>query len=258
MTRVYAVSDVHGYRDVLVRALADEGLTDADGRWAGADARLWFLGDYLDRGPDGVGVIDLVRGLVEESGGAVRALLGNHEVLALGMRLFGATPIPLPGEPGRSFARSWRRNGGLRSDQERLTDARADWLRTLPMAAHDAGALLVHSDTLAYLEWGRTLDDLVAAGRDRLASDDVAVWWETWRLLTSRGAFRGDDGPAAARELLEHLGGDRVVHGHSIVAEMLGRPYPDVTEPLSYADGRALAVDGGIYEGGPCLVARLA
>ena len=43
-----------------------------------------------------------------------------------------------------------------------------------------------------------------------------------------------------------------------IVAEMLGRDYTDVAEPLSYADGRALAIDGGIYEGGPCLVARLA
>ncbi|MGW8566520.1 metallophosphoesterase family protein [Isoptericola sp. NPDC055881] len=258
MTKVYAVSDVHGYRDVLVRALADEGLTDADGRWAGADARLWFLGDYLDRGPDGVGVIDLVRALVDESEGAVGALLGNHEVLALGMRTFGATEVPPPGEPGRSFARSWGRNGGRPGDQARLTDDHVTWLRTLPMAARDAGALLVHSDTLAYLEWGRTLDDLVAAGRDRLASDDLAVWWETWRLLTSRAAFRGEDGPRAARELLDQLGGDRVVHGHSIVAEMLGRPYTDITEPLSYADGRALAVDGGIYEGGPCLVARLA
>ncbi|MFD6177971.1 MULTISPECIES: metallophosphoesterase family protein [unclassified Isoptericola] len=258
MTRVYAVSDVHGYRDVLVRALAAEGLTDADGRWAGADARLWFLGDYVDRGPDGVGVIDLVRRLVEESEGAVGALLGNHEVLALGMRTFGATPPPGPGEPGRSFARSWGRNGGLATDQAGLTDEHVAWLRALPMAAQDAGALLVHSDTLAYLDWGRTLEDLVAAGRERLASEDLDVWWETWRRLTSRGAFRGESGPQAARELLEHLGGDRVVHGHSIVAEMLGVPYTDVTEPLTYADGRALAIDGGIYEGGPCLVARLA
>lgn len=258
MTRVYAVSDVHGYRDVLVRALVEEGLTDADGRWAGLDARLWFLGDYLDRGPDGVGVIDLVRRLVDESECAVGALLGNHEVLALGMRQFGATTIPGPGDAGRSFARSWERNGGLASDQARLTDEHVEWLRALPMAARDAGALLVHSDTLAYLEWGRTLEDLVAAGRDRLASDDLDVWWETWRRLTSRAAFRGEGGPQAARELLDHLGGDRVVHGHSIVAEMLGRAYTDVTEPLSYADGRALAIDGGIYEGGPCLVARLA
>ncbi|MCZ2263969.1 metallophosphoesterase family protein [Isoptericola sp. QY 916] len=258
MTRVYAVSDVHGYRDVLVRALAEEGLTDADGRWAGRDARLWFLGDYLDRGPDGVGVIDLVRRLVDESGGAVAALLGNHEVLALGMRRFGATTIPPPGEPGRSFARSWARNGGLDRDQARLTDEHVAWLGALPMAAHDAGALLVHSDTLAYLGWGRTLEDLNAAGRDRLASDDLVVWWETWRDLTSRAAFRGEHGPRAARELLDHLGGDRVVHGHSIVAEMLGTAYTDVTEPHSYADGRALAIDGGVYEGGPCLVARLA
>ena len=63
------------------RLLRDAGLLDAGERWRGADARLWLLGDLADRGPDGIGAIDLVRRLERESGGAVRCLLGNHEAL---------------------------------------------------------------------------------------------------------------------------------------------------------------------------------
>ena len=40
--------------------------------------------------------------------------------------------------------------------------------------------------------------------------------------MTSRYAFRGDTGPVVATELLERLGGRRIVHGHSIVADQLG------------------------------------
>ena len=38
-------------------------------RWTGADARLWLVGDLVDRGPDGIGAIELVRRLERESAG---------------------------------------------------------------------------------------------------------------------------------------------------------------------------------------------
>ncbi len=39
---------------------------------------LYFLGDYVDRGPDSKGVIDFIRGL-EKDGYTVSCLKGNHE-----------------------------------------------------------------------------------------------------------------------------------------------------------------------------------
>ena len=77
----FVVGDVHGQRDVLVRLLRDAGLIDAHERWSGGDARLWLLGDLVDRGPDGIGAIDLVRRLQEEA--SVGCLLGNHEVMLI-------------------------------------------------------------------------------------------------------------------------------------------------------------------------------
>ena len=258
MTRVYAVSDVHGHPEKLKASLHEAGLTDAEGNWSGQDARLWFLGDFFDRGPDGIGVLRYVRELIDQApDDAIRMLLGNHEILALGMWKFGDTFVPHDGLSARSFERSWALNGGQDRDQELLTDDETDWLLDRPMLALDAGHLLMHSDTAEYVEWGDTIDQINAAARAELHSDDIEVWWEIWRRMTSRYAFRGDGGPEIARIMLQHLGGQRIVHGHSIVADQLGIDPQYLTEPLLYADGLVLGIDGGAFDGGPCLVVEL-
>lgn len=255
--RTFAVSDIHGYAGKLQDSLHKAGLTDEGGDWAGADARLWFLGDYFDRGPDGIAVVDLVRKLEKQSAGAVRALVGNHEVLALGMHLFGTTEVPHDGLLTRTFERSWLLNGGRDGDQERLTDDHVEWLRGLPVIALDGDHLLMHSDTIEYLEWGRTIDDINATAARLLASDDIATWWEMWRLMTSRYAFRGRHGAAAAGRLLDRLGGRRIVHGHSPIADLAGVEPAALTAPVLYAEGRVLGIDGAVFDEGPCLVAEL-
>lgn len=258
MTRVFAVSDIHGHLEKLTAALQDAGLTDADGNWAGDDARLWFLGDFFDRGPDGIGVLRYVRGLIEQApDSAIEMLLGNHEILALGMRKFDDTFVPHDGITLRSFERSWALNGGQDRDQELLTDDETDWLLDRPMLALDAGHLLMHSDTAEYIEWGDSIEAINAAASTELHSDDIEVWWEIWRRMTSRYAFRGDGGPEIARIMLQHLGGQRIVHGHSIVADQLGIDPQYLTDPLLYADGLVLGIDGGAFDGGPCLVVEL-
>jgi hypothetical protein len=260
MTTVYAVSDIHGHLEKVTAALHKAGLTDAGGNWSNQDARLWFLGDYFDRGPDGIGVLTLVRRLVAQAAagaGEVRALLGNHEILALGMRRFGDTFVPHDGISTRSFERSWAMNGGQDRDQELLTDDDAAWLADLPMLGLDADHLLIHSDTEEYLGWGSTIAEINATAREDLHSEDITVWWELWRRMTSRYAFRGAGGPSVARELLHRLGGHRIVHGHSIVADQLGIDPAYLTGPLLYAEGLVLGIDGGAFDGGPCLVVEL-
>lgn len=260
MTATYAVSDIHGHPEKLTAALQTADLIDAENNWSGRDVRLWFLGDYFDRGPDGIGVLHLVRRWAAQASGGtgeVRTLLGNHEILALGMRRFGNTFVPHEGITLRSFERSWALNGGQDRDQELLTDDDVAWLIEQPMLGLDADHLLMHSDTEEYLEWGDTIDEINEAARADLHTDDITVWWEVWRRMTSRYAFRGEGGPAVAAELLNHLGGRRIVHGHSIVADQLGIDPAYLTGPLLYADGLALGIDGGTFDGGPCLVVQL-
>lgn len=71
-TPIYAIGDIHGQRHKLDRAL---DLIEADG---GPDARIVFLGDYTDRGPDSAGVLDrLIAG--KAAGKPWTFLMGNHD-----------------------------------------------------------------------------------------------------------------------------------------------------------------------------------
>jgi serine/threonine protein phosphatase 1 len=94
---LYAVGDIHGRADLLADLLRQIE-ADAAGRNA-SRTTLVFVGDYVDRGPDSRGVVemllhDLPRGF------DARFLKGNHEALLLD---FVADPDKLD---------HWRRNGG--------------------------------------------------------------------------------------------------------------------------------------------------
>jgi serine/threonine protein phosphatase 1 len=95
--RIYCVGDVHGRSDLL-SGVSDAIARDLDARPIGKALTI-CLGDYVDRGPDSAGVIDLLaRG---DFPTPLETLRGNHEVMMLG---FLAEPLELG---------AWRRFGGL-------------------------------------------------------------------------------------------------------------------------------------------------
>jgi serine/threonine protein phosphatase 1 len=77
--RIYAIGDVHGRADLLKRVLAK---IDVDAR-EHPDRRCLtiLLGDYVDRGPDSRGVIDLL--VARSRTHEVIPLMGNHEAMML-------------------------------------------------------------------------------------------------------------------------------------------------------------------------------
>ncbi|MFD6330122.1 metallophosphoesterase [Streptomyces niveus] len=268
---LYVVGDVHGYLDELVAALAEQGLIDEEGSWAAGNTRLWFLGDFTDRGPDGVGVIDLVMRLSAEAaaaGGYCKALMGNHELLLLGARRFGDTPVN-SGAGTATFQAAWLLNGGQKTDMERLQDVHLQWMSRLDALVEEDGHLLMHSDTTAYLDYGTTIEDVNDNVRAILTRNDADECWDIFRKLTKRFAFRDGGGPEAARELMAAYGGGRIVHGHSPIPYLLGEvgtedasdgeedSGPVVDGPHVYADGLAIAMDGGVTMAGKLLVVQL-
>jgi hypothetical protein len=257
-----AVGDVHGCLGPLRETLYRVGFIDERARWCGEDARLWFLGDLTDRGPDGVGVLDLVMSLqpqAADAGGLVGCLLGNHELMLLAAHL-PAGRRPRADEeldPHALFRERWFGNGGQDTDSARLTDAHLEWIAGLPAMAHAGDHLLVHADTAGYLEYGESVE-AVNAAIGRLLSDpvDVEEIDHLTHLMTKRFAFAADDGPAA-REFLRTFGGRQLVHGHSPIPLLLGIEPSAVTGPLVYAGGYAVNLDTGVFLGGPCLVSAL-
>ncbi|GAA4414058.1 metallophosphoesterase [Actinokineospora soli] len=251
---LYVVSDVHGHHEELVSELQAAGLIDRSSRWAGGRDALWFLGDYVDRGPDGLAVIDLVMSLQVQAaaaGGHVGALLGNHEIQFLAADRFGTTPLPGWSDPKGAYG-TWLRWGGLPADLDGLTDDHRAWLYGLPAVALVGDHLLLHSDTIGYLGLGASVDDVNAAVAEQLRSDAAVVWQTLAMRLSRRQEFRGSAGREAARDVLAALGGRAIVHGHSTIPEFFGGEGPVV-----YAGGLVTAVDGGSYNGGRVLVVRL-
>ncbi|MET9057436.1 metallophosphoesterase [Streptomyces antibioticus] len=265
---LFVVGDVHGYLEELIAALREKGLIDAAGHWCAGTARLWFLGDFTDRGPDGIGVIDLVMRLSAEaaaSGGYCKALMGNHELLLLGAKRFGDTPVN-SGAGTATFQAAWLLNGGQKYDMDRLQDHHLQWMARLDAVEEVDGHLLVHSDTTAYLDYGDSIEAVNDTVRETITRNDADEVWDLFRKFTKRFSFRDEGGADAVRSLLDTYGGTRIVHGHSPIPYLLGEVGsedgeehrdPVVEGPHVYADGLAIAMDGGVTMAGKLLVQQL-
>ncbi|MDN4492949.1 metallophosphoesterase [Ureibacillus aquaedulcis] len=73
MDKVFVIGDIHGCYSLLEPILS---------KWNPVEEQLVFLGDYLDRGPDSLKVIQRIMQLAQEYD--VVTLSGNHERLFLG------------------------------------------------------------------------------------------------------------------------------------------------------------------------------
>src|SRR5207245_2508221 len=137
----------HGQFEVMRGLLRGAGLTDDADHWAAGAATLWFMGDFFDRGPDGVAAVDLAMRLQTEAaaaGGAVHSILGNHDILILSAQRFG----PDAGDGfGDQFWADWMLNGGQLHDLRRLTRKHVRWLSNLPLMAKVGNVLLAHADS---------------------------------------------------------------------------------------------------------------
>ena len=123
--RVYAVGDVHGCSEHL-RALHGAIARDLATRPV-VDAQLVHLGDYVDRGPDSAGVIEILLRPFPQSGSSPRPrvvnLMGNHEDMMLAAL---ADPDAAP---------HWLANGGdaaLESWGVPLRARAREWTAALP------------------------------------------------------------------------------------------------------------------------------
>ncbi len=142
---VYAIGDVQGCREALVRLLDTL-------RFDPAQDRLWLCGDLVNRGPDSAGTLRLLRQL----GDAVVAVLGNHDLHLLAVAC-GVRP------PHRK---------DTFQDVLDAPDAAEllDWLRRRPLLHHDAelGYTLVHAGLPP--PWDLTLARREAAAVERWLS----------------------------------------------------------------------------------------
>ena len=105
------IGDIHGHADALRRLLARLGYVQRDGCFRHAERQVIFLGDFIDRGPEIQGVLEIARTMVD--GGAALAVMGNHEFNAVAFHL------EHPEVPG-TYLRQ-RNDKNIRQHRETLT-----------------------------------------------------------------------------------------------------------------------------------------
>ncbi len=126
----WAIGDVQGCQDSLLALLAK----------LPAHARLWLVGDLVNRGPRS---LDALRWAIAQ-GGRVVTVLGNHDLhllaVAAGIRRAHRTDTldEILAAPDR--------------------DALIDWVRGRPLAHFDDGWLMVHAGVLPQWSVERTLE----------------------------------------------------------------------------------------------------
>lgn len=127
--RIYAVGDIHGRADLLYKMI-DLIVADVERQDDDREARLLFLGDYVDRGDNSQDVVSALM-LIEEQLAfeGVDFLMGNHESALLAF---------LDDPTGRS---EWLRFGGLQT--------LGSYNVAPPKLRGDAGELISISDALS-------------------------------------------------------------------------------------------------------------
>ena len=233
--RVWAIGDIHGARDRLTVLLRAATIIDSGNHWQAGACTGISVGDYLNRGENGAGVMTLLRQWQSEAqqvGGELISLAGNHDILMIGV--LAERQRAAFGE----LASRWLLNGGRFLDLETLEHDHATqaWLRDLPAMALVADTLYIHSDSLIYCDLGNSIAEVNANVHTILHSGDLDLIAKLFDQLCRRHELRD---PAAVDRLLRTFGGSRVVHGHS--------PFFG-TAPVISPDGRCINIEGGLWE----------
>lgn len=223
---VWAFADAHGVTSGLAAALQEAGIVDSDRHWiAPPRTALVGCGDYLDRGGDIRGLVELLQTLEREApshGGAVHLARGNHEIMPVMVRR---------GE--HEWLETWLEYGGGATLAAYACDVADEMApeRLAPIIEACAPGLFEWLESLA--EAVRWRDVLFVHGglAPSHALADLGITTEE-HLWVREGFFEADWSDDRF-DSYRRAGIDRVVFGHT----------PQADGPTLYHEGRSLNID---------------
>ena len=132
VSRYDIIGDIHGHASKLREILEHLGYAENEETkvFGHADRQAIFVGDLIDRGPEQLEVLEIVKGMVDA--GSAQIVLGNHEFNAI------AYSLPDPTGPSRFLRPHTRKNRKQhKAFLKQLTRAQRkkylEWFRTLPL-----------------------------------------------------------------------------------------------------------------------------
>ncbi|MBU0982351.1 MAG: metallophosphoesterase [candidate division Zixibacteria bacterium] len=245
VTRVLAVSDLHGEYDAFRSILATGGVVDKEGHWNWGSGHLVINGDVFDRGEFVTECLWLIYRLEQEAqiaGGRVHYLLGNHELMVL------------RGD-NRYIHKKYLKGicRKTRIDHQDLYGPDMElgrWLRTKPTMIRINDILFVHAgvspEVLAEYDDMGAINRLVRAGLD-VSSPELTFGHPSNFLYRSSGPlwFRGffgdeDYEPAGDNDLTS------VLNTFNATAMVVGHTEWDSIQ--TWYDGRMISIDVPVKE----------
>jgi len=262
--RTVAIGDVHGAADRFVEILKATGLIDDKLHWSGGHAHLVQTGDVVDRGADSRRALDLLRQLEGEAsraGGAVHALIGNHEV----MRMLGDLRYVAPGEYAafqtnrseeirQKFVQQSppdQRDKVLKETPLGLVEMRVafgrdgeygKWLRTHDAVARINGVLFLHGGISPAVA-AQSCDQINATVRRDLTSDLDQTRAAPLASLTAR-----EDGPLWYRGLTQiaETDVDDILAKQQARAIVIGHSVTSTGRVVPRFGGKVVMIDTGM------------
>jgi hypothetical protein len=247
--RVWVVSDIHGAIDRLIALLQGQGLIDDARAWKGGPARLYVLGDMIDKHQGGLEVMRLLRDLqvsATAAGGEVIVTMGNHEAE------FFVDPFS---EKAAHFVFDLISAG---IDPMKVAAAEDDvgaWMRDLPFAIKDGEWFFSHAGYPGVRSVDRLAADIEAdvrakgfVARELIGPKSMlqaTLWWET------------SDPVATVEPVLAALPARHLVFGHDpgaianhgSLGELVGgRIFPvdvGMSPAVNYSLGALLLIERG-------------
>jgi hypothetical protein len=243
VSRIFAVSDLHGEYEAFEDLLIISGVVDESLHWNWGDGHLVIVGDVFDRGDRVTECLWLIYRLEQEApqhGGRVHYVLGNHDTMVLRGDL--------------RYVNDKYTKGVVRKTKISYPDlfgpemVLGSWLRTMPTMIRINNVLFVHGGAAPdFIDRGWNMEyvnNLVRSSIDfktyRTAFDE-----ELRDLYGSKGPFwyRGlvleGRYPRATQDevmrILEFYGAESVVVGHSEmdqVTSFYGGLVTDIDVPL--------------------------
>jgi len=177
-TNIDFIGDIHGYADKLEWLLCKLGYENSTGVYQHPDRKVFFLGDFIDRGPDNPGVVKIARSMVEA--GHAYAIQGNHEYNAVTFNLLGDDGYLRP----HSIKNIKQHASTLLQyhHKQKEYESDIDWYKSLPLYVETEGFRAVHA------AWDqKSIDILNQESNHGILSDD-----DQWHESAAKGAELAD------------------------------------------------------------------
>ncbi len=159
MQTIYAMSDIHGMLGPLRLRLSQLNMDEI----RRGDAKLLFLGDYIDRGRNSFKVLETIRNLQQDVGENVIVLMGNHDRWFVDF-LYGENPYWLDSFRNTAFLneflttselgsvnhliarmKSHLAYGIVRKAMEERQQGLLSWMKDLPLFYETKHQIYVHA-----------------------------------------------------------------------------------------------------------------